>query len=121
MKSVNLNRKQLLDIVIDNLAKHQAQYDEAVIDYKTAVLVLMENNIELARSQDLTQFTKINPIPMPPVSYETNYIKAIRMLELSVDDELEIDEQTFNQLVLDEWSWKNNFNFSSQLYKSIVG
>jgi len=40
------------------------------------------------------------------------------MLELSVEDVIEIDDTTFNQLVLDDWNWKDNFISSNSLYKN---
>jgi hypothetical protein len=40
-------------------------------------------------------------------------------LELSVEDTIEVEEDVFNQLVLDEWAWKNAFVASGALYKSI--
>ena len=48
-----------------------------------------------------------------------NYTRAIRMLELSVEDVIEIEEHIFNQLVLDEWGWKQQFTAMSALYKSV--
>jgi hypothetical protein len=42
------------------------------------------------------------------------------MLELSVDEVLEVEEDVFNQLVLDEWGWKHNFAATSAMYKSAL-
>jgi hypothetical protein len=41
------------------------------------------------------------------------------MLELSVEKEIEVEEDVFNQLVLDEWHWKNQFIASASLYKTL--
>jgi hypothetical protein len=41
------------------------------------------------------------------------------MLELSVEDTIELEEDVFNQLVLDEWTWKNAFVASNSLYKTL--
>jgi hypothetical protein len=54
-----------------------------------------------------------------PTSYADSYTRAIRMLELSVEEVIEIDATTFNQLVLDEWQWKQQFTTMSSTYKSI--
>lgn len=120
MHSVKINREELLQIVRENKEKHIAAYNEAVADYKTAVLKIAKDNQKLAASQDLENFKKIKAVPGAPVSYESSYSRAIRMLELSVEDIIEVEETVFNQLVLDEWSWKNAFVMSNSTYKNII-
>ena len=81
---------------------------------------ICKENSELARSGDLDRIRRIRTMPQAPVSYEDSYTRAIRMLELSIDDVVELDETTFNQLVLDEWTWKNQFTTSSTFYKTVL-
>ena len=119
MHAVKVDRKKLLKIVTENKEKHIKDFNESVEDYKAATLKLAEANLELVKSGDLDQIAKTKPMPGKPVSYENNYTRAIRMLELSVEKEIEVEEDVFNQLVLDEWAWKNQFIASSTLYKSI--
>ena len=118
MHSVKMNRKELLKIVKDNQKKHVTEYNESVEDYKLAVVKIAKANLKVANTADLAQF-KFKTIPSAPVSYEDNYTKAIRMLELSVEDVIEVEEHVFNQLVLDEWGWKQQFTASAALYKSV--
>lgn len=119
MNSVKVDRKKLLKIVTDNKEKHITDFNESVEDYKTAAVKLAEANLELAKTGDLDKIAKMRAVPQKPVSYEQNYTRAIRMLELSVDKEIDVEEDVFNQLVLDEWAWKNAFVASASLYKSI--
>jgi len=120
MRNVNINKQELLDILRSNKEKHVSDYKEGVQDYFSAVLKLVERNLELARSGDLSTVAKISPMPPAPTSYESAYNRASRMLELSVDDVIELDEQTFNQLVLDEWAWKSMFAGTTQSYKGLL-
>lgn len=119
MRDVKLNKTELLDIVRANKEKHIKEFNEAVEDYKKAAIKLAEENLTLAQSADLDKIARIRAMPSKPTSYEDSYTRAIRMLELSVEDVIEIEEQIFNQLVLDEWTWKHNFAVSSALYKTI--
>ncbi len=119
MHAVKVNRKELLKIVTENKEKHIRDFNESVEDYKAAALKLAEANLELVKTGDLEQIAKTKPMPGKPVSYENNYTRAIRMLELSVEKEIDVEEDVFNQLVLDEWAWKNQFIASGALYKSI--
>ena len=58
--------------------------------------------------------------------YEWNYRKQLLRIQASQVgtgegslDWNELEEDIFNQLVLDEWSWKNSFTATSALYKTI--
>jgi hypothetical protein len=120
MKSVRLEREELLNIVSENKQKHIVDFKESLADYKKAVVKICKENSELARSGDLGKIRQIRSMPSAPVSYEDSYTRAARMLELSIDDVVELDETTFNQLVLDEWTWKNQFTTSSTFYKTVL-
>ena len=118
MNSIQMKREELLKIVKENATKHLAEYQEAVEDYKQAVLKLTQMNVKIAKTGDLAQF-KFKTIPSAPVNYSDNYSRAIRMLELSIQDVIDVEEHIFNQLVLDEWGWKQNFTAIAASYKSI--
>lgn len=118
MHSVKVKRDELLGIVRTNKEKHVKEFVEAVEDFKKAVVKVSEENLTLAKSGDLENIAKIKSVPPKPTSYETSYTRAIRMLELSVETEIDLDEHTFNQLVLDEWQWKQAFTTSNSTYKS---
>ncbi len=119
MNAVKINRLELLKIVRDNKEKHITEFNESVEDYKKAAIKIAESNLALAQSGELDKIAKIQTQPQKPVSYESAYTRAIRMLELSVDEVIEVEEDVFNQLVLDEWAWKHNFTATGALYKSI--
>jgi len=117
MNAIKMKRLDLLDIVRANKEKHIADFNEAVTDYVALVLTNADFNLKLARTAELKEFRKMKLPVQPPTSYEDSYKRAIRMLELSVDNIIEVEEDVFNQLVLDEWSWKHSFVTSSSMYK----
>lgn len=119
MRSVKINKSELLTIVRENKEKHVREFNESVEDYKAAAIKVAQEHVELAATGDLDKIAKIKAMPSRPSSYEDSYTRAIRMLELSVEDVIELEEDIFNQLVLDEWTWKHSFVASSALYKSI--
>jgi len=118
MNAIKMNREQLLAIVRENKIKHMAEAEEAVLDYKALVLQIAQANAKLAKTGDLNEFKKMKAMPQAPQSYESSYARAIRMLELSVEEIIEVEEDVFNQLVLDEWDWKRGFVATSAMYKS---
>lgn len=118
MNAIKMKRLELLEIVKTNKEKHIAEYNESVEDYKKLVLQINTANLKLAKTNDLEQFKRIKATPSKPETYEDSYKRAIRMLELSIEDVIEVEEDVFNQLVLDEWNWKRAFTATSALYKS---
>ena len=117
MNAIKMNRLELLEIVRANKLTHIEQFNQAVNDYKGLVLQIATGNAKLAKTANLDEFKKMKRTPDAPVSYEDSYTRAIRMLELSVEDIIEVEEDVFNQLVLDEWSWKRGFTASTMSYK----
>jgi hypothetical protein len=117
MNAIKMNRLELLTLVQANKLKHIADFNESVVDYKALVLQYSAANLKLAKTASLDEFKKIKSLPASPVSYEASYARAIRMLELSVDEIIEVEEDVFNQLVLDEWSWKRSFVMANSTYK----
>jgi len=118
MHSVKILRSELLEIVRGNKEKHVREFNEAVDNFRKAVVKIAEENLALAQSGNLDDIAKIKSIPIKPVSYESSYTRAIRMLELSVENEIELDLHDFDQLVQDEWQWKISFDTSNAAYKS---
>lgn len=117
MNAIKMNRLELLALVQANKVKHIADFTESVEDYKALVLQYSSANLKLAKTASLEEFKKIKSLPGAPVSYESSYARAIRMLELSVEEIIEVEEDVFNQLVLDEWSWKRSFITANSTYK----
>jgi hypothetical protein len=118
MNAIKMNRTELLAIVRANKEIHISEFNESVEDYKKLVLQIASANLKLAKTANLEEFKKLKAAPSAPQSYEDSYKRAIRMLELSVEDIIEVEEDVFNQLVLDEWLWKRNFTVSNALYKT---
>jgi len=118
MKIVRINRTELLTTLRSNMITHVAEYNEAVSDYVKAALKITRANLTLAETGDVAKIAEMQTMPSPPSSYATVYMKAIRMLEMSVDAVIELDDATFSQLVLDDWSWKKSFSAMGALYKS---
>lgn len=117
MNSVNMKRDELIRIVKENRIKHIADFQEAEKDYAVAVVTVAKFNLKVAQSD--AKVKKFKSYPTSPRSYETDYTRAERMLTLSVDEVIEVDEHIFNQLVLDEWSWKQQFNVTNTSYKTV--
>lgn len=125
MNAIKMNREELLKIVRANKEKHEAAFIESVADHAVAMIVIAEKNkkvalanLKLVKAGKHEKLASTTGWLQAPKSFAPEYARAIRMLELSVDEVIEVEEDVFNQLVLDEWSWKQNFVGTQALYKS---
>ena len=53
-----------------------------------------------------------------PQDQTADYDRAIRMMEMSEDEIIEISELDFECYVLDNWAWKKNFLISNMGYSA---
>ncbi|MGZ8924597.1 MAG: hypothetical protein ACXW2E_01810 [Nitrososphaeraceae archaeon] len=110
-KSVNVSRVELLKVLIKNLEVHREQYKEAVDDFTTKLkLELTEALITVNDVHfNMESVKKIKIGLQPPVNHENEYIEVIEMLEMSIDDSINLDAESFKAYIKNQWSWTNYF------------
>lgn len=113
MKEVKVKRANLAQILQDNLKAHQKIFDEALATYKTRVIQVLERHLEDAREgRRMPESIYI----AQPVNQSHEYKRAIRMMELSVEDEIVLTQIEFDQYVMDRWHWKQDFLVKNSAY-----
>ena len=111
MISIEVNK--LLPIIIENKQKHNNIYNLAVSGYwNKAEEVLNKKLIQIKNHEKIDAYLGFNY----PVSYENEYDKVIRMLQLTSDKEISLDFNQFDAFVRNEWNWKNTFLSSNTSY-----
>lgn len=146
MNEVVMRKEELLNVLIENKAKHDAIYDAAVAGYwETAQEKLQEKRRQLSLAleefgQDVeTQFKRLEnkvekkeilpySIQVRGLQWATNldlifpenhtkdYERAIRMMQASIYNEVRLSEQEFDSYVLNNWEWKEKFLASNSYY-----
>lgn len=124
MQQVTLDKGQLLNIIRKNRELHVSEYRETyegwlhqleeharvVVDKITeAKLQYSQNHEPRLRCPSFGQLGE-------PESYESEYDRAARMLELSVDDHIVLTREEFSNFVLDEWRWTESFKSKVAIY-----
>lgn len=115
MQSIKVNTSDLLEVLQTNREKHLADYKEAVAEYRKLAVAELTEMLKQAKSKD----GKIKRgITAPePQSFVSSYDTAIKMLEMSVDDTMELSQAEFLQYVEDKWSWQQTFASTTMVYK----
>ena len=109
MKTVRVNKTNLLEILSENRKKHKEQYKETIKAFRVKAADLLNKELQkiVAGKKFETYFDL-----QKPVSHEKDYDLVIKMVEMSVDDILELEQTEVNQLVNDECTWKSSFKMS---------
>lgn len=115
MNTININRKDLLQKIIANRDKHEAEYKEAIIAYRLEAI--KQFKIILNNAENNREFDRSIRLP-EPLNYANDYNRIINMLTMSVDDVITLDSHDFDQYVMDNWSWKNVVGTTNSFYLS---
>lgn len=113
VKSVTVNRAELIEKIKVNQQKHADTLDKANAEYRrrfidelqSLIVKLQAGNNEVFEC-DLTR----------PRSYLHEYDNAIGMLEMSKGEEIDIEPDDYVRWVGDRWDWSSRFSNSTAVY-----
>ena len=114
MKFVNVAKAELLAKLKANRDLHIKDYEETMVGYKAKVLQRVTAIHEKISKDD---FSDLIIGLHEPQSYESSYNRAIAMLEMSTDNIVSLSDVEFQQMVLDEWSWRPAVTLMNAAYK----
>ena len=117
MNAITVKKEELLKVLRENREKHRTIFLEAQDGYRTAAIAELDAILAEARAgkKIRRQVTLIEPMDQT-----RDYDRAIRMLEMAVTDEIVLEEHDFQCFVLDEWTWKKQFNTSNWNYSDTL-
>ena len=115
MKKVVVRKSDLITVLTENREKHLVEYKVMKDRYYESLMIEIKNIIPDIESKIKINLNPLKNVPTPKLNVGS-YDRAIKMSEMSVEDELEMTEQEFNELVMDEWSWSRDFTLSKMTY-----
>lgn len=113
MKNVEVSKYQLIEKLNENRENHVNTFEQVLEDYRAEAVRQLEDHIERIKSGAVAQVYVALPAPQ---NYEAEYDRAIAMAEWEMSDTVELSQAEFNQYVLDEWTWKREFNETVATY-----
>jgi hypothetical protein len=103
MNAINVKKSELLAVLRQNRAQHRKIFLEAQTGYRQQVIDELDSMLRDARDG---KKIRRSVTLIEPVDQTADYDRAIRMMEMSVDDVIQLEEHEFNSYVLDNWSWQ---------------
>src|ERR1700756_651161 len=113
MHSVKVKRVELLEKIKKNREGHRDLFLRAQEGYRLDVIAELEQHLKDAR--DRKKISRSLSLPEPQ-DHTEDYDSVIAMLEMSVDETIELDASSFQQYVLDKWSWKRAADVTNIAY-----
>lgn len=113
MKTIKVSKAKLINIITANRQKHREQFDLAFEGYRKECIRIMEQNLDLLKSGKRVQ---VSFLERAPQDHTEDYDRVIQMLEMSVDEHVEIEQQEFSNYVQDDWDWRRSWSASNSKY-----
>lgn len=113
MEKVKVKKLDALEILRRNRTAHMAIFNEAVEGFRAQALRMLEERIVQIKDGRVANIQVTIPQPQ---NQTKEYDRAIKMLEMSIEDTVEFDEHAFAEYIMDDWNWKRQFLHSNALY-----
>lgn len=113
MRTVTVKKEDLIAKVQTNREEHRAIFLQAQEKYREAVIEKLDQRLAEVRAGHPISLGFSLPEPQ---DYTNEYDMAIQQLEWEIADTVELDQNMFRQLVLNEWSWSQHFAASNAAY-----
>lgn len=116
-RSVNVNRLELLDKLRTNRELHRKEYIEALEEFHTRLLEDLKLAVKKVNSTQNTEDLKNFRFGLQfPQNHEQEYEDVIEMLEMSVDETIQLDAQSFKAYIKNEWHWQGQMRAAKAAY-----
>lgn len=112
-----VRKSELVTKIKEELEEHKKKYAAALNGWMEQMHSAAEKVIQRVSDGTLTAFPKEfrNLMEIPSLHVD-DYEAALRMLEMSVEDEITLEPEDFDQLVLGNWQWKERWEATNALY-----
>lgn len=111
LKTVKVNKSDLIRTVRDNRDIHYQEYEETKAEYLEAVKTALDKVAEKVHKDNEVDLTELYDLPKP-VSHVDAYDQVLSLLEWEVEAEISLDANEFRNYVLDEWGWKQEMEYT---------
>lgn len=125
MRRVKVRKLDLINKVRTNRETHVTEYKEACAGYREQALEKLEEAADRLKRQlsalkegEAIGLAAIHfSLPLPE-NHAADYDQVLAMLEMSVDEEIELDDDSFAKYVMDNWDWRDKWEATKMSYNN---
>lgn len=113
MNQVRVDKGELLRILEKNARAHAEEYLVLERSYKAALKEFFEEQLEaIENGEEPVLYCNLPQ----PTDHTEDYDRAIQMLQMSLDGDVNLNASEFRTYIQDEWGWKNEHLATSTFY-----
>ncbi len=113
MDTVTVRKDELLKALRENRDSHRDAFLLAQEGWRETIIEELDRRLADARAAKKVHATFHMPEPQ---DHTTDYDRIIRMVEMNISDEIELDGYEFSRFVMDDWDWKAEWSGSNLAY-----
>ncbi len=113
MQTVTVNKDTLIEVMTKNREQHRDAFEEAFDGYHKECIRVLEENLAQFRAGTRK---RLEWRESPPEDHTKDYDRVLKMLAMSVDDEIDLLSNEFECYVQDDWGWKQAWGTSNSKY-----
>lgn len=113
MDEVKVKVETLLEALRENRKNHADTLEKAIEGYTKAWEDLLVRTLAEVRNGGNVKHALSLPLPQ---DHRNDYDRTIKMLEMTVDEEVTITAYDFARYVMDEWEWRRVTEMSNSAY-----
>ena len=117
MDEVTVRKDELLETVRANRDTHRGVFEAALEGWKSEALRTLNNKVP---DLEAGRLPALQWMVQAPEDHTRDYDKVIKMLEMSVDDEITLSQAEFTMYVMDQWAWRNQWVTSNSRFSETV-
>lgn len=116
MRTIKIKTDVLKETLIKNKENHTKQFEEAWEGYCKFAAKELEKRLEAAKERKSFQiYIEVSV----PENHTEDYERAIKMLDLHVEDTISLDSNEYTQYFEDKWRWSGKFQSDNATYSAI--
>lgn len=115
MQTVRVDKNDLVAKIRANMLEHEETYRSAVAAYREQQLALLERLLTDAKNEVPIDHLALSRMPVPE-NHMGDYRRALRMLEMEIRNEVDLEEFEYRQFVDDEWGWRKAWEANTVAY-----
>lgn len=116
METVNVKKDRLLGALHANRETHQKDFEIAWDAFREKAIANFDQRLKALKQAKRGEKLELYVNLVVPEDHTEDYDRAIEMLDWETGDEVELQQSEFQQLVQDNWGWKQNFTASNIMY-----
>jgi hypothetical protein len=113
MEKVTVRKEALVEKLRENRELHLAQFKEAAQGYQQAMVKELRQEIDAVESYPTH---RVRITHFPPEDHTSDYDRALRMLDMAIDETFIVTLAEFARYIDDDWEWKQIWNASTMKY-----